>query len=105
MAWLCKIKIWWKSKFVLYGYKHFYCIHKNRLYLKIHLRKSWDKVWYLKLWLDLQIRPLPKGKKKGIGLMKYEWGGKCMIKFVGIKSNTYSYLIDSSIEVKMAKDA
>ena len=41
-------------------------------------------------------RPLPKGKnKKVIGLMKNEWGGEIMKKFVGLKAKTYSYLKDS----------
>ena len=38
-------------------------------------------------------RPLPKGKnKKVIGLMKDELGGRVMIKFVGLRAKTYSYL-------------
>ena len=44
-------------------------------------------------------RLLPKGKnKKVIGLMKDELGRKIMIKFVGLKAKTYSYLIDDSNE-------
>ena len=49
--------------------------------------------------------PLPKGKsKKVIGLMKDELGGKTMIKFVGLRTKTYSYLIDDGREDKKAKD-
>ena len=41
-------------------------------------------------------RPLPRGKnKKVIGPMKDELGGEIMIKCVGLKAKTYSYLKDS----------
>ena len=32
LIWLCKMKIWWKSEIMLYGYRQFHCIHKNRWY-------------------------------------------------------------------------
>ena len=49
-------------------------------------------------------RPLPKGKnKKVIELMKYELGGKIMVKFVGLRAKSYSYLIDDSSEDKKSK--
>ena len=45
--------------------------------------------------------PLPRGKnQKVIGLMKDELGGKTMIKFVGVRAKTYSYLIDGSLDKK-----
>ena len=55
------------------------------------------------LTYELECNPierlLPKGKnKKVIGLMKDELGRKIMIKFVGLKAKTYSYLIDDSNE-------
>ena len=38
-----------------------------------------------------------------IGLIKDELGGSIMTKFVGLKANTYSYLIDDSSEDKRAE--
>ena len=36
--------------------------------------------------------------KKVIGLVKDQLGGKIMIKFVGLRAKTYSYLIDEGRE-------
>ena len=42
-------------------------------------------------------RPLPKGKNKKVtGLMKNKLGQKTMVKFVWLRTKTYSYLIDDS---------
>ena len=50
-------------------------------------------------------RPLPKEKnKKVIELMKDEFGGKVMKKFVGLRGKTYSYLINDGSKDKKAKD-
>ena len=44
-------------------------------------------------------RPLPKGKnRKVIGLMKDEWGGKIITRFVRLRTKTYNYLIDDGRE-------
>ena len=49
-------------------------------------------------------RPFPKEKnKKVIGLMKDKLSGKIMIKFVGLRAKTQSYLIDNSNKVKIKK--
>ena len=49
-------------------------------------------------------RPLPKGKnKKVLGLKKDESSGKIMTKFVGVRANTYSYLVDDVNEDKEVK--
>ena len=41
--------------------------------------------------------------KKVTGLMKDELGGKIVIKFVGLRAKTYSYLIDDGSEDKKAE--
>ena len=49
-------------------------------------------------------RPLPMGRnKKVIGLMKDELGGKIITKFITLRPETYSYLIDDGKEDKKAK--
>ena len=49
-------------------------------------------------------RPLPKRKKENvIGLMKYGLGGTIMKKFVGLRANAYSYLIDENKKAKTTK--
>ena len=49
-------------------------------------------------------RPFLKGKtEKVIGLMKNDLGGKILIKLVGPKAKTYSYLINYVSEDKKAK--
>ena len=50
-------------------------------------------------------RPLPKGKhKKVIVLMKDELAKKIMATFTGLRTKSYSYLIDDGSEDKKAKD-
>ena len=69
---IMKNQISWKCEIVLYGYRH--CIHKNRYYKDVaeDVGTKFDTSSYE---LD---RPLPKTKKKVIGLIKDELGGKNM---------------------------
>ena len=101
MVWLCKTKIWWKSKVVLYGYRQFHCIvKKDDIYKDIseYVETKFDALNY-----ELE-RPLPKGKnKKVIGLIKGGLGRNIMTKFLGLRATTYTYLIDYSSENKKAK--
>ena len=68
IVWICKTKILWKSKTLLYGYWQVHCPHKNRLYLQTHCRRCRAR-------FDISIcelnRPLPKEKNKKVtGVMK-----------------------------------
>ena len=101
MVWLCKTKICWKIKVVLYGYRQFHgIIKKDDIYKDIaeYVETKFDALNY-----ELE-RPLPKGKnKKVIGLIKGGLGGNIMTKFVGLRATTYTCLIDYSSENKKAK--
>ena len=49
-------------------------------------------------------RPLPSGKNKNVvGLMKDELGGNTMTEFLGLRPETYSYLMDDGNSDKKAK--
>ena len=90
-----------KSKIVLYGYRQFHCIYKTDDIYKDITEDVETRFDTSNNELD---RPLPKEKnKKVIGLMKVGLGGKIMIKFVGLKAKTYSYLIDDNSEDKKTK--
>ena len=104
LVWLCKTKIWWKSKILLYGYRQFHSLHKNRWYLGIYkdiaenVETRLDNSNY-----ELDI-PFRQEKNKNVaGLMKDELWGKIMTKFVGLRAKTNRYLIDDGSEDKKAK--
>ena len=79
-----------------------HCIHKNRLNIETD-----------DIYKDVESRfgisnseldgPLPKGKdRKVIVLMKNELCGKIMIKFVGLRATTYSYLTEDGSQDQKA---
>ena len=95
-------KLWkvWEAKLSFLGKDSFMIYIKTDIYKDIakDVETRFDTSNYE---LD---RPLPKGKnKKVIGLMKDELGGKIMSKIVGLRTKTYSYLIDDASEDKEQK--
>ena len=70
---LCKTKIWWKCKALLYGYKQLHCSCKNRWYLQRYCKrfeKETDTSNY-------EIyRPLSIGKK-----LKSDWINERLIRW------------------------
>ena len=77
------------------------------VYIHMIFTKKLQKM--LKLDLKLQIKNqidhcLKNRIKKVIGLINDELGGKIVIKLIGLRTKTYSYLIDDSSEDKKAKD-
>ena len=88
---------------MLYGYRWFYCIHKNKWFLERCCRTEDVENRFNTSNYELD-RPLPKGKnEKVIGLIKDKLGGKIITKILGLKAKTYSYLIDDSSQEKKAK--
>ena len=76
MAWLCKTKIWWNRKILLYRSRQIHCIHKTDVIYKDIAEDIETRCDPSNYELD---RPLPKGKnEKVIGLMKDKLGGKIM---------------------------
>ena len=87
--------------------KLFHCIYKVAVYIKI------DDI-YKDIPEDVETRfdtsnykldrPLTKERNKKVtGLMKDELGRKIMIKFVGLRVKTYSYLINDASKDKKQK--
>ena len=104
MVWLCKTKIWWKSKIVLYGYRYTY---KPYVYINAddickdiaeEIETRFDTSNY-----ELDGSLTEEKNKKVIRLMKVELRGKIMTKFVGITAKTCSYLIDVGSQDKKEK--
>ena len=97
------------SKTVMYGFWHDYV--KPKYGGKAKLIKTDDS--YKNIAEDIETgfdasnyelnRPLSKGKKKVIGEMKGELGGKIMKELVGLRAKTHSYLIDDGSKDKKAK--
>ena len=59
-----------------------------------------DLILQIMNWIDHFLK---EKNKKVIRLMKGKLGGKIMIKFVGLRAKTYSYLIDDGSGDKKAK--
>ena len=61
-TWLCKTKLWWKSKIVLYGYSQFHFMHKHICkYIAEDVETRFDTSNYA-LECNAINGPLPKGK-------------------------------------------
>ena len=80
-----------------------YYIHKNRLYLQRFCKRCWKKIWHCKLWIRMQFNWKAITKVKNKKVMKDELGGKIIIKFVGWRAKTCSYLIVDVSEENKAK--
>ena len=64
------------------------------------------KIFHVRLFGDRDQeleRPLPKGKKQNIGLLKDELDRKIMKEFVGLRVKKYSYLTGDNDESKKAE--
>ena len=79
---------------MLYGYSQFHDVYKDTTDVETRFDISNYE----------SDKSLPKDKnKKIIGLMKDELGGKIMTELVGLRAETYSYLLDDDSEDKKAK--
>ena len=77
---------------MLYGYRQFYNLHKNVVYIKMLFIKTLQNKWKEDLILQTmnQIDHYPKEKsKKVIGLVKDILGGKIINEFVRLTSKTW----------------
>ena len=101
MTWLCKTKIWWKKKTVLYRHRKFPCTHKTGDIYK----DCADDVETMFQTSNYELnRQLHKRKNEiVIGVMNDKFGRKITKKTVKLTAETYSYLIDDGSEDKKAK--
>ena len=77
---------------MLYGYRQFYNLHKNVVYIKMLFIKTLQNKWKEDLILQTmnQIDHYPKEKsKKVIGLVKDKLGGKIINEFVRSTAKTW----------------
>ena len=77
---------------MLYGYRQFYSLHKNVVYIKMLFIKTLQNKWKEDLILQTmnQIDHYPKEKsKKVIGLVKDKLGGKIINEFVRLIAKTW----------------
>ena len=77
---------------MLNGYRQFYNLHKNVVYVKIVFIKTLQNNWKEDLILQTmnQIDHYPKEKsKKVIGLVKDKAGGKLINEFVRLTAKTW----------------
>ena len=87
---------------MIYGLRQFHCIQWKTDDISKDIAE--DNKWRFDISNYELDSSLPKRKKKKvIGLMKDEFGGKIMTKFVGLRAKTYSYLIDDGSEDKKGK--
>ena len=86
---------------MLHGYWQLCSLHKKKIYLLKHCKRSWNRIDASSFDLD---RPLPKVKNQiVIALMKDELGGKIMTEFAALRPRSYIYLRDGNDENKKAK--
>ena len=75
----------------------------DSLCYKLHEKNPYKKMYKYKELFDLSNHPknskyFCNDNKKVLGKMKYEYGGKSIVKFVGLKSKMYSILDESNNE-------
>ena len=67
---------------MLYGYRQFYSLHRNVVYIKMIFIRTLQSIWKQDLILQTmnqRDRSLPKGKNKNVTcLVKDKLGGKIM---------------------------